>query len=143
MLVEQISVFIENKAGRLLKMAEVLKENDINLVTLSIADTKDYGILRGITKDNQKALEVLRSSGFTACLTKLIGIEVDDKPGGMLRILQLFNDNEISIEYLYSFARIEKDKAIILLRVEKVTEALEMLSQNGIKVIGESDIFSK
>lgn len=143
MLVKQLSVFVENKTGRLLKMASVLADNGINLVTLSIADTKDFGILRGITKDNEKALEVLKNAGFTACITELVGVEVDDEPGGMLKLLELFNSEGISIEYLYSFARNLNKKAIILMRVEDTEKTTKMLKEHKMRIITEKDIYGE
>lgn len=135
MLVNQISVFIENKPGRVNQLAEILKNNDIDLLTLSIADTKDYGILRTITRDNNKAVKVLKAEGFTVSSTDLIGVEVEDKPGGLASILSIFDEAKISIEYLYSYARTSNKNAVILFRVENIDEALKILKSKNIKLI--------
>ena len=100
MLVTQLSVFIENKPGRVHQLTEVLRNADIDLLTLSIADTKDYGILRCVTSDNDKAIRALKEAGFTVSLTKLIGVEVPDRPGGLSDVRDNFDDSGISIEYL-------------------------------------------
>ena len=137
MLVNQISVFIENKPGRVNQLAEVLSKNGINLLTLSIADTKDYGILRAITRDNEKAVKILKEEGFTVSCTDLIGVEVEDKPGGLASILKIFDDENISIEYLYSYARTSDTNAIILFRVENIDNALKILKKKNIKLISK------
>jgi len=129
MLVNQISVFIENKPGRIHQLAEVLAKNNINLLTLSIADTKDYGILRAITRENDKAIKVLKENGFTVSNNELIGVEVEDKPGGLLSILDVFERANLSIEYLYSYARTSDGNAVILFRVENVDLALKILKE--------------
>ena len=135
MLVNQLSVFIENKPGRVHQLTEVLRNADIDLLTLSIADTKDYGILRCVTSDNDKAIRALKEAGFTVSLTKLIGVEVPDRPGGLSLVLDIFDDSEISIEYLYSFAKTSDKQAVILFRVEDVDGALKILEKKDIKLI--------
>lgn len=135
MLVNQLSVFIENKPGRVHQLTEVLRNADIDLLTLSIADTKDYGILRCVTSDNDKAIRALKEAGFTVSLTKLIGVEVPDRPGGLSDVLDIFDDSGISIEYLYSFAKTSDKQAVILFRVEDVDGALKILEKKDIKLI--------
>lgn len=137
MLVNQISVFIENKPGRLNRLSEVLAKNSIDLLTLSIADTKDYGILRAVTNDNLKAVKILKEEGFTVSSTDLIGVEVEDKPGGLASILRILDESKISIDYLYSYARTPGNTAIILLRVENTDEALKTLKLKGVKLISK------
>ena len=135
MLVDQISVFVENKPGRVHRLTQVLRKNNVDLLTLSIADTKDYGILRCVTSDNKKAMAVLREAGFTVSETKLIGVEVPDRPGGLADVLDVFDECGISIEYLYSFAKTSDKRAVILFRVENTEEALRMLEGKDIRFI--------
>ena len=135
MLVNQISVFIENKPGRVGQLTDVLAKNNINLLNLSIADTKDYGVLRAVTDANEKAVKVLKESGFTVSMNDLIGVEVEDKPGALGSILNVFDKANLSIEYLYSFSRTSEGNAVILFRVENVELALKVLKQSGIKLI--------
>lgn len=138
-MVEQLAVFLENRKGRLLEMTKVLKEHGIDLLTLSIADTSDFGILRIITRDNERALKVLKSHGFTVTANNLIGVEVDDRPGGLSEVLELLDSNDISVEYLYSFAHTLNEqggkRGIMLFRVENEKKALKILKENDIRIL--------
>lgn len=135
MLVNQIAVFLENRKGRINDFARVLKEQNVDLISMSIADTKEFGILRAITRDNEKAVQALKDAGFTVVTSELIGVEVDDRPGGLSDVLSILNNQDVDIEYLYSYARIEKGKAIILLKVDDNKLALEALTKAGFKVL--------
>lgn len=139
MLVKQIAVFLENRKGRIHELTNVLAKADIDIVAMSIADTTDFGILRAITRDNTKALKVLKEAGFTATTNDLIGISVEDKPGGLNKALKFLDDNDIAIEYLYSFAR-ENHKAIILLKVGDVVNALSIIKKNNIELLSNEII---
>lgn len=135
MLVNQIAVFLENRKGRINDFARVLKEQNVDLISMSIADTKEFGILRAITRDNEKAVQALKDAGFTVVTSELIGVEVDDRPGGLSDVLSILNNKDVDIEYLYSYARIEKGKAIILLKVDENKLALDALTKGGFKVL--------
>ena len=139
MLVNQIAVFLENRQGRINDFAKVLAEQNIDLISMSIADTKEFGILRAMTSDNAKAIEALRKNGFTVSSTDLIGIEVDDRPGGLYDVLNILNDGGVDIEYLYSYSRssVNKDKAVIMFKVsdENRDKAIEVVKKNGINII--------
>lgn len=135
MLVNQIAVFLENRKGRINDLARVLKEQNVDLISMSIADTKEFGILRAITRDNEKAVQALKDAGFTVVTSELIGVEVDDRPGGLSDVLSMLNNQDVDIEYLYSYARIEKGKAIILLKVDDNRLALDALTKGGFKVL--------
>jgi hypothetical protein len=138
MLVDQIAVFLENRKGRIFALSDLLAQNGVDLIALSIADTNDFGIVRLVTDNNDRALEVLRRAGFTAATNSLIGIEVEDKPGGLAEVLKIFDDNDIDIEYLYSFARVEAKKAIILVKVADTDKTLEILLKHNIKLLDRS-----
>ena len=103
MLVKQLSVFMENRPGRLYKLTNALGKAGIDFVTLSIADTKDFGIVRFIARDNERAYEILKKEGFTVGITELIGVEVDDKPNALAEVVALMEEANMNIEYLYSF----------------------------------------
>lgn len=139
MLVKQIAVFLENRKGRIHELTNVLARAGVDIVAMSIADTTDFGILRAITRDNQKALRALKEAGFTATTNDLIGITVDDKPGGLDKALKFLDDHNIAIEYLYSFARANQ-KAIILLKVQDVVSALVIMKKNGIELLSNDII---
>lgn len=134
-MVNQMAVFIENRKGRILQLTKVLGDNGIDLLTLSIADTKDFGILRCITRDNVKAERVLKEAGFTVTSTELIGVEVGDAPGGLANILQVLDDKSINVEYLYSFAHTSTNSAIILFKVSNEALAIKTLKDNNLVVI--------
>lgn len=135
MLVNQIAVFLENRQGRIGDFAKVLADNNIDLVSMSIADTKEFGILRAITRDNDKAIKALKEAGFTVTSCDLIGIEVEDKPGGLSEVLTLLTEGGVDIEYLYSYSRIEAHKAIIMLKVGNIDLAVEVIEKNKIRIL--------
>ena len=137
MLVKQLSVFMENRPGRLYKLTHALGKEGIDFVTLSIADTKDYGIVRFIARDNERAFEILRNEGFTVGITELIGVEVDDKPNALAEVVALMEEADMNIEYLYSFVLTNHNSAKILMRVEDTERAVAMLQQKGIKLLSE------
>ena len=142
MFVKQISVFVENKKGRLYKMTKVLGDNGIDLIALSIADTTNFGILRCIVSDPQKAITVLKENGFTASATEVLAVEVPDVPGGLASVLEILKDNEITVEYLYSFVRTHDDKALVLFRVEEAEKTVQVLKQNGVQVLPEEVVYN-
>lgn len=138
----QVSVFVENKSGRLADITEVLSKNNINLRALSIADTTDFGILRLIV-DNPKATElILAENGFTATLTKVIGVRVPDTPGGLSVVLRLLSDGNVGLEYMYAFIGKEDERASVILRVDNEEKAEQILSSNGIELIS-GDAFNE
>lgn len=139
MLVKQIAVFLENRKGRIHELTSVLANAGIDIVTMSIADTTDFGILRAITRDNEGALKALKEAGFAATTNDLIGITVQDKPGGLNKALKFFDENDIDIEYLYSFAR-ANCKAIILIKVQDIDRALKIIQDNGIELLSNDII---
>ena len=137
MLVKQLSVFMENRLGRLYKLTHALGKEGVDFVTLSIADTKDYGIVRFIARDNERAYEILKNEGFTVGITELIGVEVDDKPNALAEVVALMEEADMNIEYLYSFVLTNHNTAKILMRVEDTDRAVAMLRQKGIKLLSE------
>ncbi|MBN2466751.1 MAG: ACT domain-containing protein [Deltaproteobacteria bacterium] len=135
MELEQLSVFLENRAGRLAEVTAVLGNAGINIRALSLADTADFGILRIIVNDVDKALATLRTHGFTATLTKVVAVEVDDQPGGLSTVLQLLNAHDINVEYMYAFVEKSADKALLVFRFENLQKAIDVLTENNIKVL--------
>ncbi len=137
MLVKQLSVFMENKPGRLYKLTNALGKEGLDFVTLSIADTKDYGIVRFIARDNDKAYEVLKNAGFAVEQTSLIGVEVPDVPNALAEVIGLLEKEDINIEYLYSFVLTNYNTAKILLKVEETDKAIKLFESKGIKLLSE------
>lgn len=134
-MAKQISIFLENKCGRLVRVTETLGEAKINIRALSIADTSDFGILRLIVDRPEEACRVLREKGFMATETDVIALEVPDVPGGLAKILAYLEKEGINIEYLYSFIEKPAKDALILMRVEDVDRALRVLKENNVSVI--------
>jgi len=139
--VQQISIFLENKKGRLAKVTEVLGENDINIRALSIADTTDFGILRLIVNKPQLAYQVLKEAGFTVSTTDVIAVEVTDQPGGLSSILCHLDKVGINIEYLYAFVTQTTTAALIVFRVEQVDEAIKVLQENGVRIVPGDEVY--
>ncbi len=140
MFIKQISAFIENRHGRLTDFTRLLGDNGIDLIALSIADTTNFGILRAIVSDNDKALRIAREQGFTANLTEVLAVAVPDVPGGLDSVLKLLSDNDIFIEYLYSFVRRVGNDAIIIFRVDKPESCFHLLKENNIKVLEQDEL---
>ena len=140
MFIKQISVFIENTHGTLTDFTTLLGQNNIDLIALSIGDTTNFGILRAIVSDNEKALAVVRGKNYTANLTEVLAVAVPDVPGGLASVLALLRDNDISIEYLYSFVRRVGNDAIIIFRVDQPDKAAKLLAGSNIRLLGQSEI---
>lgn len=142
MRVEQISVFLENKAGRLAEVARILSEAGVNIRALSLADTSDFGILRLIVNDNAKAKEALKQNGFTVGRTDVVAVEVEDHPGGLHKILEILRKSGINVEYMYAFVQQSGDHAVLIFRFDHLDEAVKVLSENGVTVINGSKVYS-
>jgi hypothetical protein len=142
MKVEQISIFIENKSGRLAEITAILGKAGINIRALSLADTSDFGILRLIVDDSEKALKVLKEQRFTVSITNVIGVAVPDTPGGLTSILQILDNNSVNVEYMYAFVERSGDNAVIIFRFDNIDEAIAALTKNGIKILPSEHITS-
>ncbi len=139
MHVQQISVFLENSPGRLAGLTRLLGDRQIDLISLSIADTSSFGILRAIVADSGRALEVLASAGYTACLTDVLAVAVDDRPGSLARVLGMLSDAGIGIEYLYSFPRRSEGQALVILRTEEIGRAEALLGSSGVRTLSQEE----
>jgi hypothetical protein len=142
MKVEQISVFLENKSGRLADVAGVLAEAGINIRALSLADTTDFGILRLIVNDTVKAKEVLKDHGFTVGRTEVIAVEVSDRPGGLAHILNSMRDASINVEYMYAFVQKTGGNAVIIFRFDVLEKAIDVLQAAGVRILSGEEIYS-
>ena len=142
MMVKQISVFIENKKGRLAELTRHLRDHGIDLKALSIADTTHFGILRCIVNDPNTAIAVIREAGFTANITEVLAVEVPDVPGGLAGILDHLVEEDISVEYLYSFVHTHNDSALILFRVEDPEKAAKVLASKGATVLTAEQLYA-
>ena len=142
MRIIQLSLFIENKPGTLNKVCRVLKKNDINICTLSLADTEQFGIMRLLIRDWKDAKQVLENAGFVANVTEVLALPVEDHPGGLAYLLEILDENNINIEYMYAFSYGKGDKAIMVFRFENPDKALEVLSNKDVDTIKSIDLFS-
>lgn len=140
MKVEQVSIFIENKSGRLAEVTGTLGAAGVNIRALSLADTSDFGILRLIVDNPGKALEILRANSFTVSKTEVVGVEVPDQPGGLASILSILDKNSINVEYMYAFVERSGGNAVIIFRFDNVDEAIKVLSQSGINILAGDKI---
>jgi len=141
MLVKQISVFLENKSGRLAEVTKTLSDNKIDIRALYIADTTEYGILRMIVDKPDDALKLLTDSGFTVSSTNVIAITIADTPGTLDNALEVLSKNNISVEYLYAFVGRASSDAIVVIRVENPTQAVEVLMKSGIHVVETKEVY--
>mgnify|MGYP000746008627 CR=1 FL=1 len=135
MKVEQISIFIENKSGRLAEVTRVLGDAGVNIRTLSLADTSDFGILRLIVDQADKAKETLKAEGFTVNKTEVIAVEVPDKPKGLYSILEVLDKHEINVEYMYAFVERCGENAVIVFRFDDIESAIKVLLDNNINIL--------
>ncbi len=142
MKVSQLSVFIENKSGRLADVTRTLSEGNINIRALSIADTIDYGLLRLIVNDPAIAKSLLTEAGFTVALTEVLAIEVPDVPGGLANIIGILADEGINIEYMYAFVGTSGENAIVIFRIERVDEAIKILQEKGVRIFTGDELHS-
>jgi len=140
MYIKQISVFVENTTGKLLKFTKVLKENNIDMKALCIADTVDFGILRCIVDDPEKATKVLHENGFTASITEVLAVEMKDIPGGLHKILEVLSKKDINVEYVYSIIRSREDHAVIIIKVEDPKAASNVLELAEITMYCQKDL---
>ncbi len=140
MAVKQISIFVENKEGRIKKAINTLALENINIRALSIADTTKYGILRLIVSDNEKAIEALERDGFIVKENEVIILAVPDEPNGLNSTLAVFDEKDINLEYLYAFVSSKTDEAIVVMRLENMEKAIEALKDSNVKILDENDI---
>lgn len=135
MKAEQISVFIENKSGRLAEVTRILGDAEINIRALSLADTSDFGILRLIVNDREKAKAVLKEKGFTVTKTEVVAVEVPDRPGGLYQILRKLDSETINVEYMYAFVERCGENAVIIFRFDETDKAIKILMDSGFNVL--------
>ena len=139
MSIQQLSVFLENKPGSLEKFAKVLKDNNIDMISISIAVSLDFGILRVIVNDPYTATNVLRDAGYVIKITPVLGVELSDKPGAMLSILEALRLKSINIEYFYAFESKKKNTAYMIFRTENMSEAEKAVISTGADMLEQSD----
>ncbi len=140
MAIKQLSVFVENKKGTILDVTKSIAEAGVDIRALSVADTQDFGILRLIVSDIEKAKDALSESNCVVSVTKVIAVSVSDVPGGLCKVLELLAEADINVEYVYAFITVSGQHAYVVLRVEDNDKAAEVLASKGISLVSEEDI---
>ena len=140
MLVEQISVFLENKSGRLSEVTAILTEAGVNIRALALADTSDFGVLRLIVDNKDKAIDALKDNGFTVGKTQVLAVEVEDRPGGLNSIMEILKANKINVEYMYAFVRHTGKNAVMIFRFDNIAVATEVLNSKGVAILNEAQL---
>ncbi|MDR1194659.1 MAG: ACT domain-containing protein [Peptococcaceae bacterium] len=141
MTIDQISIFVENRPGRLAEVAEVLSAAGVDLRAMSIADTADFGILRVIVDEPARALEALRAAECVVSVTQVLAVSLADKPGSLAAVLRLLADGGVSIEYLYAFITREKGNAYVVFRLEDNDRAAAVLAAGGVEILGPEQVY--
>lgn len=140
MTVKQISVFVENKPGQLAEFTALLRQNNIDMRALSIAETQDFGILRLIVSDSYQTACVLKDAGYVFSITPVLAVAVPDQAGSLYGILRLLGDNGVNLEYTYAFITRKKDLAYMVMRVADNEKAAQVLTQHGVKLITQEEL---
>ncbi len=140
MKIKQISVFLENRRGRLYEVCSLLGENNVNIRALTIAETESFGVLRVVVDKTDEAVRAMELNNFTANVTEVVAVEVTDEPGGLANVLKVIAEGNLNIEYMYGFVEKHGDKALLVFRFENADRAVEVLTKNGIKIVGGQDV---
>jgi hypothetical protein len=143
MKIHQLSVFVENRPGHLVAPCRRLAEAGINIVTLALAETQQYGILRLIVRDWQQAREVLQAGGFRVTITEVLAVQVEDRPGGMVEVLEPISAAGLNVEYMYAFSTKSGDQAVLVFRFEDPDLALAALQGSAVNFVDTVDLFSR
>ena len=142
MKIKQLSIFLQNKMGSLAKPLEVLTVADVNIRAMCMADTSEFGILRLVVDDPEKGKEALEQNNFLVKMTEIIGVEMNDAPGGLTSVLKTIRDNNIDLEYLYAFTHDKADKAILLLHADDIEKLIEVLQNSNITIVPSEEVYN-
>ncbi len=140
MTINQLSIFIENKEGKLADLTSTLAREGIDIRAMSVADTQDFGILRLIVSDSERAIDVLKEAGCVVSVTQVLAVAIPDSPGSLAKVSRVLADNHISIEYMYAFITRRKEGAYVVFRVADNAAAAQLLLDNGVKLATRADI---
>jgi hypothetical protein len=140
MKLTQISIFLENRKGRLYDVCSLLGKHKINIRALTVAESEQFGILRIVVDKPEQTAALLKKNGFVASLTEIVAVEVADKPGGLAEILKVFSQSNINVEYMYGFVEKKSDKAMLVFRFDEPDKAIVLLKKKKIKVIGRKEM---
>jgi len=138
--IKQISIFMENKYGRMARVAKVLADANVNIRALTIAEAGDFGIVRMVVDDTEKGYKVLRDEGFTVLKTDVLAVEITDSPGGLYEIVSSLGMNEINVDYAYAFVTAKSERAMLILRVDDLNGAANVLNEVGVRIATKAEI---
>ena len=142
MKIKQLSIFLQNRMGSLSKPLEVLSDADVNIRAMCMADTSEFGILRLVVDNPEKGKEALEENNFLVKITEIIGVEMNDTPGGLTSVLKVIKDNGIDLEYLYAFTHEKEGKAILLLHADDIDELASALKEKDITVVPSDEVYN-
>lgn len=142
MKIKQLSIFLQNKMGSLAKPLEVLTVADVNIRAMCMADTSEFGILRLVVDNPVKGKEALEENNFLVKITDIIGVEMNDTPGGLTTVLEVIKDNLIDLEYLYAFSHDKAEKAILLLHADDIDKLISVLNENNIPIVSAEEVYN-
>ena len=142
MKIKQLSIFLQNKLGNLSKPLEALSNADVNIRAMCMADTSEFGILRLVVDNPEKGKEVLEKNNFIVKTTEIVGVEMNDAPGGLTSVLKIIKDNEIDLEYLYAFTHEKAGKAILLLHSDDIDNLISTLEKNDVAIVSSKEVYN-
>ena len=142
MKIKQLSIFLQNKMGSLSKPLEVLTVANVNIRAMCMADTSEFGILRLVVDDPEKGKEALEENNFLVKITEIIGVEMNDTPGGLTTVLDIIKDNLIDLEYLYAFSHEKSEKAILLLHADDIDKLISVLQENNVPIVSAKEVYN-
>jgi hypothetical protein len=140
MKLRQISIFIENRSGRLATITNMLGEAGVNIRAMSLADTSDFGIFRLVVNDSQKAIQILKKAGFTLSLSDVIAVKIADHPGELGRLLSILDKSDLNVEYMYAFVQKSDEFAIVIFSFEDLDQAIHAIQANGYTILSSSEV---
>ena len=143
MPIKQISVFLENKCGRLASVTRAIGEHGINIRAFSIADTTDFGVLRLIVNRPDDALKALQEGSFRVSMTEVLAVQIPDQPGGLAGVLELMQEIKVNIEYMYAFSAKISEDALAVFKVDNSSVAEELVRSKGIRVLGGAEVYDR
>ena len=141
MKIKQLSIFLQNRMGSLSKPLEVLSEAGINIRAMCMADTSEFGILRLVVDDPENGKNALEEENFLVKITEIIGVEMNDTPGGLTTVLKVIKENDIDLEYLYAFTHEKQGKAILLLHSDNINDLIDALNKNNVVIVNSQEIY--
>lgn len=143
MIIKQLSIFLENKSGRICEIAELLGNAGINIRALSLADAADFGVMRVITDRLDEALRCLKDNQIATSLTSVVAVEIPDRPGGLAQAMKVLAASGLNVEYMYSIPEKKHDNAIMIMRIENIEAAVNSLRENGLKILQQDDVLNR